>query len=118
MDYFDGDLVHEAALPGLTGFIKNDNIIEPNTNVYSFGDKFILKLEMPGIFETDVNMVIDDDNELTITCKREIKHASTDILLKEYKNCVFKRSLTVPKGTTLNDIETEYINGIFIVFVP
>lgn len=116
MDYFDGDLIHEAVLPGLIK--KNDNIVEPNTNVYDSGNKFILKLEMPGILETDIDMSIDDNDELTITCKREIRYGSTNILLKEYKDCIFKRLLTVPKRTTLDNIETEYINGILTIFVP
>ena len=112
MNFFDGDLIHEAALPAY----KKTDTVEPDTNIYDLGHEFIIKLEMPGV-AGKIDIAINE-GELVIAGKKEINCASVKPMLAEFENKFFMREITIPEGVTVDDITTEYVDGIFIIHVP
>lgn len=112
MNFFEGDLIHEAVFPAY----KKTDTVEPDTNIYNIGHEFIVKLEMPGI--TGKIDVAINRGELVVVGKKEIGCGSAEPILAECKNRLFMREITVPEGVTIDDLTTKYVDGIFIIHIP
>lgn len=112
MNFFDGDLIHEAAIPAY----KKTNTVEPDANIYDLGHEFIVKLEMPGISE-NIEVALNK-GELVVAGNKKISCDSAKPILAECKNSYFMREIIVPDGITIEDITTEYVDGILTIHIP
>lgn len=83
-------------------------------------DSLIVRAEMPGIDpDQDVEITVANDT-LTICAEREQKteNKENDRVRSEFRYGRFSRRLPLPAGTTEDDIEATYRDGILEVRVP
>jgi HSP20 family protein len=83
-------------------------------------DKLEIRAEMPGIDpDKDVDISIAD-GVLTINAERreEEKSERDGTKFSEFRYGSFMRSLTVPKSTSVKDVQATYKDGILTIVVP
>ena len=91
----------------------------PAIEVFEKGDKFIIKAEVPGMKEEDVDVSVVGD---TLTIKGE-KKAESEVKGDDYYCCErsygsFFRSIALPSTVDTKKIEASYDNGVLEVTLP
>ena len=91
----------------------------PAIEVYEKEDKFVVKAEIPGMKEEDVDISVVGD---TLTIKGERK-AESEVKEEDYYCCErsygsFSRSITVPSNVDATKIEANYEDGVLEVILP
>lgn len=91
----------------------------PVTDIYEDADKYLLKVEVPGLTDKDVDIEFNGD---VLTVKGERKER------KEFKKenfhrvesfaGKFSRSFSIPKAIASDKINAEMKNGILYISVP
>ena len=82
-------------------------------------DHFLLKADLPGLAEEDVNIEIQD-NTLTISGERhaESEHRERGWFRVERQFGRFSRSLTLPEGVDADAVTAEFDRGVLAVRIP
>ena len=91
----------------------------PAIEVFEKEDKFVVKAELPGMKEEDIDVSVIGD---TLTLKGERK-AETEVKEEDYYCCErsygsFFRSIALPSTVDAKKIEASYENGILEVSLP
>jgi HSP20 family protein len=91
----------------------------PAIEVFEREDKFVVKAEIPGMKEEDIDVSVVGD---TLTIKGERK-AESEVKEEDYYCCErsyggFFRSITLPSTVDARKIEADYENGILEVSLP
>lgn len=91
----------------------------PALEMYEKPDKFIVRLEIPGMKKEDIDISFTNDT-LTIAGERKVEKEVKD---EDYYRCEFNygkfsRSLTVPSAVKADKIEAHYDNGILEITLP
>ena len=91
----------------------------PAIEVFEKEDKFVVKAELPGMKEEDIDVSVIGD---TLTLKGERK-AETEVKEEDYYCCErsygsFFRSIDLPSTVDAKKIEASYENGILEVSLP
>lgn len=91
----------------------------PPIEVFEKEDKFVVKAELPGIKEEDIDVSVVGD---TLTVKGERK-AESEVKEEDYYCCErsygsFSRSIALPSTVDANKIEASYENGVLEVSLP
>jgi HSP20 family protein len=91
----------------------------PALEMYEKSDKFIVRLEVPGLKKEDIDISFTGDT-LTVTGERKIESEVKD---EDYYSCEFSygkfsRSLTIPSGVKAEKVEASYENGILEITLP
>ncbi len=91
----------------------------PAIEVFEKEDKFVVKAEIPGMKEEDIDISVVGD---TLTVKGERK-AESEVKEEDYYCCErsygsFSRSITVPSNVDATKIEASYENGVLEVSLP
>ena len=91
----------------------------PAIEVLEKEDKLVVKAELPGMKEEDIDVSIIGD---TLTIKGERKTES-EIKEEEYYCCErsygnFSRSIALPSNVDANKIEAEYEDGVLEISLP
>jgi HSP20 family protein len=91
----------------------------PAMDVVETADHFVLRADLPGISENDVNIELDD-NVLTISGQRRSEHESGNegYYRVERASGSFSRSLTLPEGVDADGIQANFDNGVLEVKIP
>ena len=80
---------------------------------------FVLKADLPGLSESDVNIELDN-NVLTISGERKSEHEDREAgyyrVERSYGS--FRRSLTLPEGVEAEAVKATFENGVLQVTVP
>jgi HSP20 family protein len=95
-------------------------VFAPTTDVLTRGDDMVVRVELPGVMEKDIDITITDDI-LTITGRREEQTEKTDqggYLVRESFRGSFERSMSLPAGIDAEDIVAKYEDGVLEVVVP
>jgi HSP20 family protein len=95
-------------------------IFAPTTDVLTHGDDMVVRVELPGVSEKDIDITVTDDI-LTITGKREEQMETTDqggYLVRESFRGSFERSMSLPAGIDASTIVAKYEDGVLEVVVP
>ena len=83
------------------------------------GDRLILKAQVPGIAPEDIDVQLENN---ILTIKGEVKSESTDETSKVYRRELsygaFTRSVRLPEGLDLEQIEASFANGIATIVIP
>jgi HSP20 family protein len=82
--------------------------------------EYLLKVDLPGMREQDVDVSINDDNVLTIRGERR-EEKTKNVRGYEYSERTygsFSRAVTLPPGVDQNRIEADFHNGVLEVHVP
>jgi HSP20 family protein len=91
----------------------------PAIEVFEKEDKFVVKAELPGMKEEDIDVSVVGD---TLTIKGERK-AEIEVKEEDYYCCErsygsFSRSVTLPSTVDANKIEASYENGVLEISLP
>ena len=91
----------------------------PAIEVFEKEDKFVVKAELPGMKEEDIDVSVVGD---TMTIKGERK-AETEVKEEDYYCCErsygsFSRSIALPSTVDAKKIEASYEDGVLEVSLP
>lgn len=91
----------------------------PAMDLVEADDHFVLKADLPGLGEDDVNLEVQD-NVLTISGERRAEHERKEQgwyrLERSYGS--FSRSLTLPDGVDADKVEANFHRGVLEVRIP
>jgi HSP20 family protein len=91
----------------------------PVVDVFEKEDKFVVKAELPGMKEDDINVSVVGD---TLSIKGE-KKTETEIKDEDYYRCErsygsFYRSIPIPSNVDADKIEASFEDGVLEVVLP
>ena len=91
----------------------------PAMDLVETEDHFVLKADLPGMTESDVNVELEG-NVLTISGERKIEHeAKKDGYYRlERTSGTFSRALTLPEGIDTDAVAATFDNGVLEVRIP
>lgn len=91
----------------------------PAMDVVETDDSFVLRADLPGLSEQDVNIEVED-NVLRISGERkaEHEHNGKGYYRVERSWGAFSRSLTLPEGVDADAIKAGFDSGVLEVRVP
>ena len=83
------------------------------------GDDFVLRADLPGLTEQDVNIELED-NVLTISGERKAEHEERKegYYRVERASGSFSRSLTLPEGVDPEAVTATFDHGVLEVRIP
>ncbi len=91
----------------------------PPMDLVEAEDHFVLKADLPGMTEGDVNIEVQDGT-LTISGERKAEHEQSEKGWYRIERSFgsFNRSLTLPDGIDPDRIAASFSNGVLEVRVP
>jgi HSP20 family protein len=91
----------------------------PAMDVVEADDQFVLRADLPGMSEEDVNIELDE-NVLTISGERKAEHEQRHEGYYRVERAwgSFSRSLTVPEGVDADGIQASFDGGVLEVRIP
>lgn len=92
----------------------------PTTDVLTRGEDMVVRAELPGVMEKDIDVQVTDDI-LTISGKREQETETTEkggYLVRESFRGSFQRSIGLPAGVDPAGIVATYHDGVLEVLIP
>jgi HSP20 family protein len=91
----------------------------PPMDLVETDDQFILRADLPGMSEGDVDLALED-NVLTVSGERKIEHEDRGegFYRLERASGAFSRSLTLPKGVDGDAITARFGQGVLEVRIP
>jgi len=114
------DVFGRPFLPGIwRAFPSEEMVWAPAIDVIEKEDKFLVKVELPGVKEEDVNVTVTGG---TLTIEGE-KKAESEIERKGYyyretSYGSFSRSITIPPTVDASKIEACYDKGVLEITIP
>lgn len=81
---------------------------------------YVLRVDLPGLREQDINVQVDDDNVLTISGERRQEETKREGAYEysERSYGSFRRSIQLPRGVETSKIDADFRNGVLEVHVP
>ena len=91
----------------------------PAMDLVETDDHFVLKADLPGLAEGDVNLEVED-NVLTVSGERKAEHEDKreGYVRVERSYGVFRRSLTLPEGIDPEGVTARFDKGVLEVRIP
>jgi HSP20 family protein len=91
----------------------------PAMDLVETADEFVLRADLPGLSEEDVNIEVED-NVLTVSGERKAEHEERKegYYRVERSSGSFSRSLTLPKGVDPESVKAGFENGVLEVRIP
>jgi HSP20 family protein len=91
----------------------------PPMDLVEAEDHFVLKADLPGLSEGDVNLEVQDGT-LTISGERKAEHEQREKGWYRIERSFgsFSRSLTLPDGVDPDRIEASFNHGVLEVRIP
>ncbi len=91
----------------------------PAMDVVDTGDEFVLKADLPGLTDKDVNIEVNDD-VLTISGQRQAEHEERKegYYRVERSSGSFHRSLRLPEGVDPASVIANFDRGVLEIRVP
>jgi HSP20 family protein len=91
----------------------------PAMDLVETEDDFVLKADLPGLKEEDVNIEVAE-NVLTVSGERKAEHEDKreGYVRIERSYGSFRRSLTLPKGVDAEAVTANFDNGVLEVHIP
>jgi HSP20 family protein len=103
---------HGNGSPALRRWVPAMDLVETD-------DEFVLRADLPGLSEGDVNIELDD-SVLTISGERKSEHEERKegYYRVERSSGSFQRSLTLPEGVNADAIRANFDKGVLEVRIP
>jgi HSP20 family protein len=114
------DVFGRPFLPGIWRVFPSEELVwAPAIDVLEKEDKFVVKVELPGVNEEDVNVSVAGG---TLTIEGE-KKTESEIKNKGYYYSEtsygsFSRSITIPSTVDASKIEANYDKGVLEITLP
>ena len=91
----------------------------PAMDLVETDDHFVLKADLPGLSEDDVQIDVED-NVLTVSGERKAEHEDTreGYVRVERSYGAFRRSLTLPEGVEAEAVSASFENGVLEIRIP
>ena len=91
----------------------------PSMDLVEADDHFVLKADLPGLSEDDVNIEVRD-NALTISGERKAEHEQRERGWYRVERSFgsFSRSLSLPEGVDADAISASFDRGVLSVTIP
>ena len=91
----------------------------PPMDLVEHDDHFLLRADLPGLTEADVNIELNDGS-LTISGERKAEHKQQErgFYRLERQFGSFSRTLTLPDGIDGGAIKASFTNGVLEVWIP
>ncbi len=91
----------------------------PSMDVSEEKDKYVIKADLPGIEQDDIEIEVQD-NVLTVKGQRKEEKEEKDknYLRRECFYGSFERSLTLPTDVDADKAQADYKNGILLISLP
>ena len=91
----------------------------PAMDLVETDDHFVLRADLPGLSEQDVNIEVED-RVLTVSGERKSEHESTKEGYHRVERAFgsFSRSLTLPEGIDADAVEASFDRGVLEVRIP
>ncbi len=91
----------------------------PAIESYVDGDKFTVRVELPGVDPKDVDIKVAG-GVLTVKGSREEKHETKkrDFFRREFRYGSFERAITLPDGMKAEDLKATYHDGVLELTAP
>lgn len=91
----------------------------PAMDLVETGDAFVLKADLPGMSEDDVNIEIEK-SVLTISGERKTEHEDREAGYYRVERAAgyFARSLTLPDGVDAEQVKAAFEDGVLTVRIP
>ena len=91
----------------------------PAMDLVETDDHFVLKADLPGMSENDVNIEVEN-NVLTVSGERktELEDKHEGYYRLERSTGAFSRSLTLPEGVDAGAVTASFENGVLEVRIP
>jgi HSP20 family protein len=91
----------------------------PPMDLVEADDHFVLKADLPGLVEGDVNIEVQDGT-LTVSGERTAEHEQHERGWYRIERAFgsFNRSLTLPDGVDADRIEASFSHGVLEVRIP
>src|SRR3954453_22014265 len=91
----------------------------PAMDLVEHDDHFMLRADLPGLSESDVNIELNDGS-LTISGERKAEHEQKErgFYRLERQFGSFSRTLTLPEGIEGGQIKESFTNGVLEVWIP
>ena len=91
----------------------------PAMDLAETDDHFVLRADLPGMTESDVNIEVED-NVLTVSGERKAEHEENreGFYRVERAFGAFSRSLTLPKGIDADAVSASFDKGVLEVRIP
>ena len=91
----------------------------PAMDLVESGEDFVLRADLPGMGEDDVNIELEDST-LTISGERKSEHEAKNegFYRVERATGAFSRSLTLPKGVDPESVTARFDRGVLEVRIP
>jgi HSP20 family protein len=91
----------------------------PAMDLVETEDHFVLKADLPGLAEGDVNLEVED-NVLTVSGERKAEHEDKreGYVRVERSYGSFRRSLTLPEGVDAEAVSASFDKGVLEVRIP
>ncbi len=91
----------------------------PATEMYDREDKFVVRVELPGVKKEDIKVSFLGD---TLTISGELG-VESEVKPEDYYHCErcygsFARAITIPGAIETENIEATYDNGILEITLP
>jgi HSP20 family protein len=91
----------------------------PPMDLVETGDEFVLRADLPGLAEGDVNIELEN-NVLTLSGERKAEHEESQegYYRVERSWGAFSRSLTLPDGVDPDAVHAHFERGVLEVRIP
>jgi HSP20 family protein len=91
----------------------------PAMDLVESGDHFVLRADLPGLSEEDVNIEVED-RVLTISGERKAEHEVNKDGYHRVERAfgAFSRSLTLPEGIDADAVQASFDRGVLEVRIP
>jgi len=91
----------------------------PAMDLVETGDHFVLRADLPGMSESDVNIEVEE-RVLTISGERQAEHTDNKDGYHRVERAFgsFSRSLTLPEGVDAEAVSANFDRGVLEVRIP
>jgi len=91
----------------------------PPMDLVETTDHFVLRADLPGLGEDDVNIEVED-RVLTVSGERKAEHESTQDGYHRVERAfgAFSRSLTLPEGIDPDSVAATFDRGVLEIRIP
>ena len=91
----------------------------PAMDLVESGDHFVLRADLPGMSEDDVNIEFEDGT-LTVSGERKAEHEESNEGFHRVERSFgsFSRSLSLPDGVDANRVAADFTDGVLEVRIP
>ena len=110
----------EWPTPGArTGAEATGQRLMPTMDIMRRGDDVVVRMELPGIHEEDIDISVTDD-VLAVRGERTEEHETReeDYMLRESSWGTFERRIALPAGVDPTTIHAEFSDGMLEITVP